>query len=514
MSPEPTADHPPSESAPPPLRAEAPAPPEGDIPEAPEGSPVLGGKQAEFDEGRPVGPTPPMDFWEALYTRRSVRKFKPDPVPRELVEQVMHAGIWAPSSCNYQMWDLVAVDDPEINARLAALSLQMGNAPVNVVVSYGRDFSEEHWANVQSASALIQNMSLAASVLGLGTFWITQMGNAEKVRETVGLPYDRIVVAVLALGYPRILPRKGPKRRPLAQVAHWNHYAGRAIPSSVDPADWPPDLLAIYQRARVLNGLRHNKPRAWETRALLTALEQLVPEGREKPAAGEEHGLRWLDVLPCTGILTERLSRERPGFRFDVVERTPEVAEWCARRTRPRAGLHGWPEAEPRSGFPEPPAGAYDLVSCLFRLEDLAPDDRPALLAAMARWTKPGGALLLGFVSRRSYHDWTERLRARRGGPGGVEYVLSPDPNVGPFESLDPRALEAACRTAGLEVEARLGLQAVPQPEEIGFRTRNFSPRNRRLAAGVARVLGSLERLPGVQNARGRFRFLRLRRPG
>ena len=64
----------------------------------------------------------------------------------------MHAGIWAPSLCNYQMWDLVAVTDPEVNGRLAELSTQMANAPVNIVVSYGRDFSEEGWANIQSAS--------------------------------------------------------------------------------------------------------------------------------------------------------------------------------------------------------------------------------------------------------------------------------------------------------------------------------------------------------------------------
>ena len=92
------------------------------------------------------------------------------------------------------------------------------------------------------------------------------------VRETVGLPEDRLVIAVLALGWPKLAPRKGPKRRPLAHVAHFNHYAGRAIPSSTKPADLPADLLAVYQRARVLNGLRHNHARAWEVKAPPRAL--------------------------------------------------------------------------------------------------------------------------------------------------------------------------------------------------------------------------------------------------
>ena len=477
------------------------------IPDEPEGTPLIADGSADGGNARPLTELPRMDFWEAIYGRRSIRKFHPQPVPRALVDQVMHAGIWAPSSCNYQMWDLVAVDDPALNAELGRVSLQMANAPVNIVVAYGRDFSEENYANIQSASALIENMSLAAHVLGLGTFWITQTGDAERVRELVGLPADRMVVAVLALGYPKVQPKKGPKRRPLGQVTHYNHYAGRPIPSSTDPEDWEPDLLAIYQRARVLNGLRHNKPRAWEVRALESSLDALVPP-QNIDAAGAER--RWLDVLPCTGIVTEFLSRKRSGWRFDVVERTGEVASFVADRTRPRAGTHGWPEITPQ--LSAPPAEAYDLVSCIFRLEDLRARDRAALLGAIASWTKRSGRVLLAFVSARSFHDWTERARARRGGPRGVEYVLSPDPNIGPFRALAPRVVETLCAQAGLRVVRRLGLQAAPQPEEIDFRARNFSARSKSLARALGWCLEQLEWLPGLRSRRGRFQFLLLRR--
>ncbi len=488
------------------------------IPEAPEGTPVLGDKTTDVDEGAPVGPTPAFDFWRALYTRRSIRKFKPDPVARELVGQVLHAGIWAPSSCNYQMWDFVAVDDADVNRRLAALSLQMGNAPVNIVVAYGREFSEEGWANVQSASAAIENMSLAAHVLGLGTFWITQMGDREKVRETVGLPEDRLVVAVLALGYPRSTPAKGPKRRPMAHVTHWNHYAGRPIPSSTDPEAWAGDLLATYQRARVLNGLRHNKPRAWEERAIEGALAKFVPEGRElkegrdpKKEAGASE-LRWLDVLPCTGIVTEKLYRERPGFHFDVAERTSEVAEFVSARTRPRAGIFAWPSSAARNGFAKPEDGRYDVVSCLFRLENLPARERAELLASAARWVKPGGKVLLGYVNRSSFHDLTEWMRGRRDGPRGVEYVLAPDPNIGPFESLEPADVERMCAETGLAIDGRFGTQAVPPRDEIEFRTRNFSTRGKDTARVAGWILSKIEKLPALEARRGRFQFLCLKR--
>ena len=93
-----------------------------------------------------------------------------------------------------------------------------------------------------------------------------------------------------------------------------------------------------------------------------------------------------------------------------------------------------------------------------------------------------------------------------------MEYVLSPDPNIGPFESLVPRDVEALARNAGFEIAGRLGLQAVPQPEEIAFRTRNFGERWQRFAATCGKALGLLGALPGVESRRGRFRFLRLER--
>ncbi|MFT7486638.1 MAG: nitroreductase [Candidatus Paceibacteria bacterium] len=468
-------------------------------------------RPSNFDVGPESGSHVEADFWEVLYGRRSVRRFKSDPVRRELTNQVMHAGIWAPSSCNYQMWDVVAVDDAEVNADLAQLSTQLGNAPTNLVVSYGRDFSEEGWANIQSASAMIQNMSLAAHALGLGTFWITQMGDRELLREKVGLPVDRLVVAVLALGYPEKVDSKAPPRRPIEQVTHYNRYVGQVIPSSVKPEDWTPELLKVYQRARVLNGLRHNKPRAWEVQALDCMLSRLLPDGANKPETNAELG-RWLDVLPLSGIVTERLSRERKGFQFDVVERSLEVAAFAAKRTRPKGACFAWPESSHSENFGPPEPGSYDVVSCLYRLENLPQAERKTLLDDMHRWLRPGGLLILAFVSRRSFHQTTESMRRRRGGPGGVEYVLSPDPNIGPFEALDPGQVPRLVQAAGFQVQAQFGTQACPPAEELAFRTRNFGSRAQTLVRLAAWVVGRLTRLPGMENRRGRFQFLSARK--
>jgi hypothetical protein len=121
--------------------------------------------------------------------------------------------------------------------------------------------------------------------------------------------------------------------------------------------------------------------------------------------------------------------------------------------------------------------------------------------------------VIVGFVNRRSFHDWTEKLRARRGGPRGVEYVLSPDPNIGPFEALGAGDVDALAREAGLKPVGRLGLQAVPQPEEIEFRARNFGSRMRALAGFAGGALGLADRIGPVRARWGRFQFVSFTRP-
>lgn len=55
-----------------------------------------------------------MDFWEVIRTRRSIRKFKEDPVSDEQIEKILEAVKWAPSWANTQCWEIIVVKDPEI----------------------------------------------------------------------------------------------------------------------------------------------------------------------------------------------------------------------------------------------------------------------------------------------------------------------------------------------------------------------------------------------------------------
>jgi hypothetical protein len=80
---------------------------------------------------------PGLDFWKALYERRTTRRFDPSrPVPREIVLELLDAALIAPTSCNLQMWDFIVVDDPDQREKLGRLSLQVLTAPVTILVAY------------------------------------------------------------------------------------------------------------------------------------------------------------------------------------------------------------------------------------------------------------------------------------------------------------------------------------------------------------------------------------------
>ena len=117
-----------------------------------------------------------MTFFETLQKRHCYRgKFRPDPVPREDLRAIMEAGLAAPSGCNTQTTSLIAVDDPELLAKLRAIiNKRVGDsAPAMICVltqripSYhGRCFA------VQDYAAAIENMLLAIVALGYQSCWV------------------------------------------------------------------------------------------------------------------------------------------------------------------------------------------------------------------------------------------------------------------------------------------------------------------------------------------------------
>ncbi|NLX35735.1 MAG: nitroreductase [Chloroflexi bacterium] len=141
-----------------------------------------------------------MDTIQAIMSRRSIRRFRPEPIPDADLRTILEAGRQAPSAANRQPWHFVAVSDPEAKRRLAqACNGQMWLADAAfILVACGLPQVSAKWYQVDVAIAM-ENMVLAAHTLGYGTCWIGAF-DADAVRQVCGIPEDVQVVACSPLG--------------------------------------------------------------------------------------------------------------------------------------------------------------------------------------------------------------------------------------------------------------------------------------------------------------------------
>ena len=179
-----------------------------------------------------------MELTEAIKGRRSVRKFKPLPVPRETIEKILDLAVWAPSGMNRQDWYFVVVqgpkkeellkifsscfeifrpnlekvfaDKPKIVEGMKQFSQTYGGAPV-LILAYGGKGSAKEWDTHSTACAL-QSLLLAAYAEGLGTVWTDGILVKEaEINALMGIEGKKLV-AVVPVGYPDEVPRVPPRR--------------------------------------------------------------------------------------------------------------------------------------------------------------------------------------------------------------------------------------------------------------------------------------------------------------
>jgi nitroreductase len=181
-----------------------------------------------------------MKVHDAIRQRRSHRMYKPEMPPREVLERVIDAALWAPSGTNAQDWgitvmagkvrddfvDLVSQAIKNLIPMLKAAQVDekgqelvmkffknLGGAPVVIAVTVGkRPGDPTNLANIESGAALFQNMLLAAHAEGLGTCWMTGAHSLEKeILQFLGQE-DRQLLAITPMGYsakePPVPPRK------------------------------------------------------------------------------------------------------------------------------------------------------------------------------------------------------------------------------------------------------------------------------------------------------------------
>lgn len=153
-----------------------------------------------------------MDVHTTIKTRRSVRAYKPDPVPEESLKRILEAARLAPSAANRQQWKFVVVRDPERRKQLSRAAHNqgfVGEAPVvitAVALDPERVMSCEVPTYAVDLAIAVDHVTLAAVEEGLGTCWIGAFSQ-EDVKRILNIPPRYKVVALLPLGFPADEPR-------------------------------------------------------------------------------------------------------------------------------------------------------------------------------------------------------------------------------------------------------------------------------------------------------------------
>lgn len=161
---------------------------------------------------------------ENLITRRSIKKYKSDPVPKELIEKIVEAGTYAASGNNRQPSVIIAVTNPEIRNKLSAINGKIKGVPEGTDLFYGAPvvlivLSDKTYPTyLYDGSLVMGNLMHAAHALGLGSCWIHrakeefEMPEWKEFLKELGIEGDYEGIGHCVVGYPDITPETKPRK--------------------------------------------------------------------------------------------------------------------------------------------------------------------------------------------------------------------------------------------------------------------------------------------------------------
>ncbi len=161
-----------------------------------------------------------MDALEAIRTRRSIRRYKNESVPKADLETIVDAGRLAATGSNRQPWDFIVVTEKSMIVNFKVSGAWIAEACAVIVVVM--DPKSRWW--VEDGAAAIENMLLAGTALGYGSCWVEgdALPHEEKIKSLLGIPPEKRVMALVPVGVPAETPSPAKKR--LEEVLHWERF--------------------------------------------------------------------------------------------------------------------------------------------------------------------------------------------------------------------------------------------------------------------------------------------------
>jgi nitroreductase len=162
---------------------------------------------------------------------RQIRQYHPDPVPDDVVNELLEVARWSGSSRNTQPWHFIVITDKDLLAKVSAVRASINwvsGAPLAIaIVLDGRNPINETF----DEGRVTERLMIAARLLGLGsgTAWFGDASQQAEAKAALGIPDEKIARSVVAVGYPvtskdhRPNPAQGG-RHPLSEIVSHNRY--------------------------------------------------------------------------------------------------------------------------------------------------------------------------------------------------------------------------------------------------------------------------------------------------
>jgi nitroreductase len=149
-----------------------------------------------------------MELFDAILTRRSIRKYTSDKIEPDLVDKIIKAGMYAPSAVNKQPWHFIVFSDKKLMTEIMKIhqsAAMLAEAQTAILVCYDENLQHDKGYGAVDCSNATQNMLLAAHALGLGACWVgiyPRANRMEALHAIFDLPAQVKAFAVIALGHP------------------------------------------------------------------------------------------------------------------------------------------------------------------------------------------------------------------------------------------------------------------------------------------------------------------------